>query len=83
MRCAGSRGIGLQGPLDQFKDFGFFSGFNEVTGGLGKGFTGSQKDRQGCYVQKDRRLLYKSVSKDFSPNKQNGDTCAGMRLGTG
>ena len=52
MRWAGSRGVGLQGPRDQFKDFGFFPGFNKVTGGLGKGFTGSQKDNHGYFVRK-------------------------------
>ena len=49
---AGSRGVGLQGPRDQLKEFGFFSGFNKFTGGLGKGFTGSQKDHHGCFVRK-------------------------------
>lgn len=39
----------------------------------------SEKSARGT---QDRRLLYKSVSKDFAPNKQNGDTCAGRSLGT-
>lgn len=39
----------------------------------------SEKSAKGTL---DRRLLYKAVSRDFAPNKQNGDTCGGRSLGT-
>lgn len=79
MRCAGSRGVRLQGPLDQFKDFGFFSlGLTKSLEVWAKGSQDPKRITMAVLSKKsakgtlDRRLLYKSVSKDFSRTSRMG-----------
>lgn len=83
MRCAGSRGLDYRasGPVQRLR---LFSGFNEVTAGLGKGSTQDPKGSPWLFCQKksakgtlDRRLLYKSVSRIFPEQAEWGHMCRG------